>query len=344
MSYTQPVAVHPVRVYSKDAVTDIIKESKRIENSSPRSKLRSKSLNQTRPHTHTGIVKDGKVVDLATLRKEEGKERRLAKYWETVERQRKDAENRQRYLKEQNQEKKERKFQQMLETLDAEHALVDEVGHMLHLKSLSDRRRKEQLHKSWHKKVFRPIQGQIDKAVGARSCTEIQARRNKNMDEYLKVCNEKVGVFRDIIMEEDYNPLKERERTIKYNQKNIRDPCKQDLFKIQQENEMIDALNPSAEKITPQTRDMLNTLLWDKLEATPYARYGGVEMQVFKKPAQPIEGCPPRAFNSTTIHLDHYNMDSYDKNRRIVKDQFFRGGVRITDPERYIGKRLLDHI
>ena len=146
---------------------------------------------------------------------------------------------------------------------------------------------------------------------------------------------------------------------------------------------MINALNPDAVKVTPRGREMFDTAMWDKLDATPFARYSGAEMQVFKRPAQPIEGCPVRAFNSTTIHLDHYKyvIDSIDnlscseaqlnastttanfcirfilifsfitldrirtkKNKAIVKNQFFQGGVRITDPSRYIGKRLLDHI
>ena len=52
------------------------------------------------------------------------------------------------------------------------------------------------------------------------------------MEEYLRVCNEKVGVYRDIIIEGDYDPLKERKRTITYDESKIRDPCKQDLFKV----------------------------------------------------------------------------------------------------------------
>ena len=81
---------------------------------------------------------------------------------------------------------------------------------------------------------------------------------------------------------------------------------------------MINALNPDAVKVTPRGREMFDTAMWDKLDATPFARYSGAEMQVFKRPAQPIEGCPVRAFNSTTIHLDHYKY--------VMRLQKFAGG------------------
>lgn len=333
-----------VRVYSTDALSTMVEESKQLEQS-PRA-LRTTVKQQKRPHTIGSMRHNLKShEEFAAKKMQEAKQRRLQKYWDNVDRQRAEAERVRKIEREKTSIRKEEKFREMLDSLVENQAIVDGVEQVIQGRHMSENRRKSNLYKTWNRKVYRPIQGQIDAKLGSRSVSEIQARRNRNMQEFLDISNKNGGVFRDIVIKEDYDPFKERNKTITYNQANLKDPCKQDIRKLAIENKMIDALNPDTVRIEPKGREVLDTMLWDKLDSTPYARYGGLEQKVYRRPAQPIPGCPARSFNSASedLHLDHYNEDTIDRNRQIVKAQFFKGGVKIADPSKYIGRRITDH-
>lgn len=70
---------------------------------------------------------------------------------------------------------------------------------------------------------LRPLPSQ--EKTSERSVAEIESRLRGHYDEYLRVTNEKAGVYRDIIIAEDYDPLKARSSNIRVTPK-IRDPMK----------------------------------------------------------------------------------------------------------------------
>lgn len=73
------------------------------------------------------------------------------------------------------------------------------------------------LHEDWHEKVFNPIQDQISKKVNETSIEDIRARHRRMYDAYLTADNAKEsGVFRDVIIEEEYDPLESHKHTVKY--------------------------------------------------------------------------------------------------------------------------------
>lgn len=71
-------------------------------------------------------------------------------------------------------------------------------------------------------------------SADARPIWEIEERLRSNYEEYLRVTNEKAGVYRDIILTDDYDPLKTRSATIKVAPR-IRDPMKVELNKTMRE-------------------------------------------------------------------------------------------------------------
>lgn len=58
------------------------------------------------------------------------------------------------------------------------------------------RKKMRDTHSNWTTQVFEPIRDTIKTAVSQRSAREIEERLREQYDEYLKVTNEKAGVFR----------------------------------------------------------------------------------------------------------------------------------------------------
>ena len=75
-------------------------------------------------------------------------------------------------------------------------------------------------------------------------------------------------MFRDTIIEADYNPLTAHEATIKYSTRGMEDPLKRDIAKVQKERMelgLVDMLKDST-----LGKDTFDTKWWDKTHATPY--------------------------------------------------------------------------
>ena len=58
--------------------------------------------------------------------------------------------------------------------------------------------------------VFQKIQGRINKGLSKHTAQELEQRLAKQYQDYLHTLNTKAGVFRDTIIESDYNPLEPR--------------------------------------------------------------------------------------------------------------------------------------
>ena len=82
-------------------------------------------------------------------------------------------------------------------------------------RALRDRarhRRQAELYKEWNDKVYEAIQGQIDRQLAALRTEKITERRRQLMEDYIRVSNQKIfGLYRDIIIENEYDPLQAHE-------------------------------------------------------------------------------------------------------------------------------------
>ena len=109
-------------------------------------------------------------------------------------------------------------------------------------------------------------------------------------------------MFRDIIIESDYDPLHWRESTLKYSS-NVEDPIKRELTKQCNDREGVGGKGngiPGA-----RTKPILDVKMWDKLDATPH----GKAAEMF---AQSVAGVkkPISRTQVTTAKLDHYNIEA----------------------------------
>ena len=160
-------------------------------------------------------------------------------------------------------------------------------------------------------------QSAVHADMSGRNILDIEERKRQNFDEYLQtVGRKKGGVFREIVIEKDYDPFKDHAHTIKYNSKKINknDPLRREKNKVFQEQKITKELDPSKKYIETRSRKGLNIMLWDKLDATPYARY--------EEPPKPSKN----DIRKTTMVLDHFNVNvSQDQ----VRQEYFQRGKRV---------------
>lgn len=225
--------------------------------------------------------------------------------------------------KEQQQEvESEREFERLLSDLEEAKELSRDVDGYIASRSMTDARRKELLYKRWKHKVFDAIQHQVQEQLQERSAEDIQAKRVAQLEEYLSATKRGVGLFRDKVGDEDYDPFRWQKDTIKVRTARLdaTDPLKQDLLKNAAEQKLTQDLHPERSQIEPRNRPVLELTMWDKLEATPHGRYAAM-FESEKKGK-------PRPTSHSNLVLDHYNVP---RNQQVVKQEFFPKGKKVFD-------------
>jgi hypothetical protein len=158
-------------------------------------------------------------------------------------------------------------------------------------------RKQATLCREWHEKVFNKVQRQIGKQLKQLSSHEIAERRRKLYNQFLAAANSKEsGLFRDIIIENEYDPMIAHKHTIKYNAHLEDDPVKLELNKAARESQVLPG--EFQEKVE-LGRDTLKTTLWDKLDSTPYGRFNKM-MEATKADHGTFR---------TNLQMDHYSYE-----------------------------------
>jgi len=166
--------------------------------------------------------------------------------------------------------------------LEEEGKFVGELEKMLKVRERVAQRKTRQLYNDWESEVFEKGQQQVAAQVDARSMRSVSKRNTAMMQRFLDVSNAKepYGIFRDIIIPAEYDPLHVHELTrIKYNPHTHCDPCKLELRQHapmggQQRTLEWNVGNERAARGGAVPR--LAVGLWDKLESTPYGRLAKV--------------------------------------------------------------------
>eukprot|EP00302_Diacronema_sp_CCMP2436_P037035 CAMPEP_0180040572 /NCGR_PEP_ID=MMETSP0984-20121128/33560_1 /TAXON_ID=483367 /ORGANISM="non described non described, Strain CCMP 2436" /LENGTH=337 /DNA_ID=CAMNT_0021967879 /DNA_START=21 /DNA_END=1033 /DNA_ORIENTATION=- len=186
-------------------------------------------------------------------------------------------------------------------------------------------RKQEALCRDWHEKVFNKVQRQIGKQLKSTSSHEIAERRRKLYDQFLAAANSKEsGLFRDIIIESEYDPMIAHKYTIKYKSHVENDPVKLEVNKAARESQELPG--EFMEKVQ-LGRATLKVTMWDKLEATPYGRFNKmmgstkVDHGTFK----------------ANLQMDHY---AFPRGKEVTDEEFPKG--KRTYPDWKPGKNLHD--
>ncbi len=197
--------------------------------------------------------------------------------------------------------------------MDEEHDFVGALDEFLSMHAEKERNKRQALYRAWTSDVFDHVQSQVDSAVSALSSQEVSDRGAKHMQDYIDVSNRKTyGVYRDIIIPAEYDPMSAHEHAIRYDNRCKHDPCKLELRKHRPL--AASGAQPRGSYAAP-VREGSDTRLsvefWDKLESTPYGRLGC---------QRPLGGTPWSLHNRVT-----HNQFDIVRGDEILAREFPRG-------------------
>lgn len=168
---------------------------------------------------------------------------------------------------------------------------------------------------------------------------QLNRKKNEDYKKFLTVTNRKPAIFRDIIIESEYDPLEPNRRCVKAKTGKLNDPVKVSEIKAQKEASM---LGTSAKGVlqAKQTlgKDTLNVEQWaaGKIEATPYGTFA--KMMSTKGGADDSPSQKSLTMQSH-IHFDHF---AFPRGRDAIEAEMPKGKriypeVVYSDPARVFG-------
>lgn len=144
------------------------------------------------------------------------------------------------------------------------------------------------------------------------------------MQKFLDTTNAKSAVFRDIIIESEYDPLEPNRTSIKVDSSGIKDPCKQEVQKHLEEQSLLKSQSEMRLLKNSKTREILDVEHWGngKIQATPHGYFAKLmsnEAGAYRPKNE------SNTFKSSLV-FDHYNIPR---------------GKAVTDREMPYGKKSI---
>jgi len=196
--------------------------------------------------------------------------------------------------------------------------LTEEADRAIALYDTARRLKTEKQFDEWNTGVYGHLQEKICEDLDRRDYKELQRQRNQAFQDYLDTSNKKGGaVFRDIIIESEYDPLAPNRGAIRVRGgRALRDPTRRVNDRHHEEQSLLAEGRVSRE---PKVRETLRVGEWatGKIEATSH---GFMHKMMHRNPSE-HDGKPTHS----TIAMDHYNIEKSSK---------------FTNQEFPIGKRI----
>jgi hypothetical protein len=246
----------------------------------------------------------------------------------------------------------EKAFEERCESFcEANATIIDEINAVVGEDDAWLQRKRERLYAEWTEQVFQPMQSQIDAQLSKMSHADIAEKRRFMFQCFLDESNRKRGgVFRDIIMECDYDPLTmAKESTLTYRKVPVAEDPVKDRFTREGGNKTLRALRElsSSEESGGITGGLasssnvrlsgggygslgvgapreasLPVTLWNHVDITPFGRYhadGRIAKQ--RKPM----------FNASRVVMDHYKVPTKQEEVQLLSTELPSKGKRVFD-------------
>ncbi|ETW08263.1 hypothetical protein, variant 1 [Aphanomyces invadans] len=297
-----------VRVYNKDQF-EALQQNALNNSKSPTSEK------QKTPHSSLGSSNgypySAKTSDLST----DTRQKRLLMKHELYK---KDQENIQKQIQiniadslAKQRNKREANFVKLRRDIDEGKSLAQELEERLLIKEETAKRQKQRLYEEWSEKVYNKINGPINERVKAMDSKALNLHKQEAYQHFLDTANKKGCLFRDIIIESEYDPLHEN-KAIQHCTR-VDDPCCR-VIKHREEEDAIanegkkvldDSMEPHGNGVTLVLGrcDNLDTKLWASgiFEATPYGYFN-------KMMASTISAESSKTYESR-VKFDHYDIE-----------------------------------
>jgi len=215
-------------------------------------------------------------------------------------------------------DKQEDKFKKLSSNIDKSLKMLDDVDKDLDLVKETHRTKIRRQFEDWNTNVHGKIQMLISKQVDTMPSKQLNAQKCKDYEKFLDITNRKPAIFRDIIIESEYDPLEPNRRAVKAKTKKLKDPTMIDQQKAEAEEAMLGSDIPK--KVLRRGKDTLPVHLWaaGQIEATPYGSFA-------KMMSSNEGGGKITATSKSNVIFDHFN---------------FPYGKSAIDKEMPLGKRV----
>ena len=174
----------------------------------------------------------------------------------------------------QSQAKKDKDFVGLQNSMKESLAFLDNVDRELSLVDETRRTKTRRQFEDWNKSVHGKIQEKVLAKVNSISARELHSRKLESYDKFLSITNRKPAIFRDIIIESEYDPLEINKLSINAKTGKLKDPLNIDRQKAEGEMAMV-GLSIQDDY---NTTDRLAVPLWakGKIESTPYGMFASM--------------------------------------------------------------------
>ena len=153
------------------------------------------------------------------------------------------------------------------EAYETSRVLLDEVDKELSLINESKATKTRRQYEDWNSNVHGEIVSRIHQKLNATSPKEIHEQKLSDYQKFLDIINRKHTIFRDIIIENEYDPLEVGRRSPA-----VRVPILKDSTHI--DKQKLEAERGRPDKTTRKAKDTLPVETWaeGKIQATPFGR------------------------------------------------------------------------
>ncbi|KAG7398354.1 hypothetical protein PHYBOEH_011262 [Phytophthora boehmeriae] len=302
----------------------------RVHNSEHFEELRQSALNSSLSSRSRSVVSptNGSKTTALALSKEAHAKRMAMKHelyrkeQEAIEKKLAEtiAENLQRQ-----RSKKEGQYLKLQQEVEDGKALAKELHEKLELQQQSKARQYSRMHEEWTAEVYHKLNDPILNKVHAMDSKQRSAEKGEAYQKFLDITNKKGGLFRDIIIESEYNPLSDA-KFLSHRAK-VDDPVKRVIRRREEEDaiardgaNMSNASNSDHQTVVnkpyPGRADNLDVKLWAKgeYESTPYG--------YFHKMMNSTASAEGSKTYASHVKLDHYN---YEKGADVLRQELPKG-------------------
>ncbi|KAL9652437.1 hypothetical protein ABK040_000010 [Willaertia magna] len=280
-SNNPPIFIHDASLFQElinsmeEPCEEEVKEEERTSPLYPRSKSNASVLSSNSEgitlvkRNSNNTTKKTELKELKTLQRET-KRKEQEEYFEKVKL------NGEKLRLKQEAAKEKKFFELWEEILRERSTFIVDLNKRLEAYEDADDRKKQQIYNEWCERVFDPIQSQIDDYLSSVPFEEIQKRKREKFDEYIRQLNHKQknngGVFRDIIIDEEYDPFELTRNSFKVSLKSNSPTSPSNGINEKASKLLEDKANKIPSR-SLRKQDMLNVTQYDKLNATPYGHY-----------------------------------------------------------------------
>ena len=197
---------------------------------------------------------------------------------------------------------REREFNHLTHDVAQSMSLLDSVDQKLNLMEETKRNKTRRQFEEWNVQVHGKIQENIATQLNAMDSKTLHRRKCKDYAKFLDITNKKPSIFRDIIIESEYDPLEPNRRAVVAKTKRLVDPTHIEAQKAEEEGSMLLVDSHSLTNKPKLCKETLDTILWasGQIEATPY----GCFSKMMSNDAPKGDGNPTQR---SSVKFDHFD-------------------------------------